>query len=89
MIEAASGEEALRLVDEGPQSDLAVTDHLMPGVSGTDLARAVRTSRPGMPILLVSGYAEREGLDADLPRLAKSFRKDEFAASLGPLGGTG
>jgi PAS domain S-box-containing protein len=85
VVEVSSGEEAMRLVDAGQPFDLLVTDHLMPGVSGTDLARVVRTSRPGAAILLVSGYAEREGLDPDLPRLTKPFRKDELAASLTQL----
>jgi CheY-like chemotaxis protein len=87
VIEAASGEEAMQLVDSGKGFDLLVTDHLMPGISGTDLARAVRTVRPAVPVLLVSGYAEREGVDPDLPRLIKPFRKDELAASLAQLTG--
>ncbi|WP_406817948.1 response regulator, partial [Klebsiella oxytoca] len=64
----------MQLLDSGLKFDVLVTDHLMPGVSGTDLAGIVRTSRPGTTILLVSGYAEREGLDPDLPRLTKPFR---------------
>ena len=57
----------------------------MPGMNGTDLARAIRTLRPGVPVLLVSGYAETEGIPADLPRLTKPFRKDELASSLEQL----
>ena len=87
VLEAASGEEAMRLLDGGQPFDLLVTDHLMPGINGTDLARIVRTARPGTAILLVSGYAEREGLDPDLLRLTKPFRKNELAASLSQLGG--
>jgi PAS domain S-box-containing protein len=87
VIEAASGEEALQLLDAGQAFDLLVTDHLMPGISGTDLARVVRTSRPGTAVLLVSGYAELAGLDPDLPRLAKPFRKSELALSLTELSG--
>jgi PAS domain S-box-containing protein len=87
VIEAASGEEAMELMDTGEAFDLLVTDHLMPGINGTDLARVVRASRPGTPILLVSGYAEREGLDPDLPRLTKPFRKSELAVSLAQLRG--
>jgi PAS domain S-box-containing protein len=86
VVEASSGEEALRLVRDDRTFDILVTDHLMPGLTGTDLARAVRTSRPGTPVLLVSGYGEREGLDPDLPRLTKPFRKDELAACLAELG---
>lgn len=87
VIEAASGEEAMQVMANGEPFDLLVTDHLMPGINGTDLARVVRTSRPGTAILLVSGYAEREGLDPDVPRLTKPFRKSELAASLCQLRG--
>ncbi|WP_256574685.1 ATP-binding protein [Pseudomonas sp. PA15(2017)] len=87
VIEAASGEEAMQLVANREPFDLLVTDHLMPGINGTDLARVVRTSRPGIGILLVSGYAERDGLDPELPRLTKPFRKSELAASLAQLRG--
>jgi CheY-like chemotaxis protein len=85
VIEASSAEEAMRLVDRGEPFDLLVTDHLMPGMNGTDLARAIRSTRPTVPVLLVSGYAEREGIDPDLPRLTKPFRKDELAAGLAQL----
>lgn len=82
VVEADSAETALRLVRSGEHFDVLITDHLMPGMSGTDLARTVRATHPDVPVLLVSGYGEREGLDADLPRLTKPFRKDELAVSL-------
>lgn len=87
VIEVGSGEEAMQLMENGQVFDLLITDHLMPGINGTDLARVVRSSRPEAAILLVSGYAEREGLDPDLPRLIKPFRKSELAASLAPVHG--
>jgi len=89
VIEAASAEDALRLFNGGERVDLLVTDHLMPGMTGADLARAVRAARPELPVLLVSGYAESEGITADLPRLTKPFRKDELAASLAQLATAG
>ncbi|HEX8446668.1 MAG TPA: ATP-binding protein, partial [Sphingomonas sp.] len=82
VVEAASGEEAMRLVEQGGSFDLLVTDHLMPGMTGTDLARAIRSLKPDLPVLLVSGYAENEGIDPTLPRLTKPFRKDDLATSL-------
>lgn len=85
VVEASSGEEALGLLRHDDSFDLLVTDHLMPGVSGTDLARMIRSSRPALPVLLISGYGERDGLDVDLPRLTKPFRKDELATSLSDL----
>ena len=87
VVEAASGEQALELMHTEQQFDLLVTDHLMPGISGTVLARAVRHSRPNTAILIISGYAEREGIDPDLPRLNKPFRKYELAARLAGMGG--
>ena len=82
VVEAASAEEALQLVDAGATPDILVTDHLMPGISGEDLARRLRARRPGLPVLIVSGYAEAEGIAADLPRLTKPFRNAELAESL-------
>ena len=38
-----------------------------------------------MPILVISGYAESEGIEPDLPRLTKPFRKDELVAGLASL----
>jgi PAS domain S-box-containing protein len=85
VIEAASGEEAMHLIKAGTYFDLLVTDHLMPGLTGTDLIQAVRSAKPGTPVLLVSGYAENAAIDPGIARLAKPFRKDELAASLALL----
>jgi PAS domain S-box-containing protein len=82
VIEANSAEEAVKLLAEGRPVDVVVTDHLMPGMTGTELARHVQVTHPELPVLLVSGYAELEGIDADRPRLTKPFRKDELAATL-------
>ncbi len=85
VIEVASGEAAMRLVHGGKHFDLLVTDHLMPGMNGTELALAVRAIRPNVPVLLVSGYAESEGVNPSLPRLTKPFRKDELASSIAQI----
>jgi YesN/AraC family two-component response regulator len=57
----------------------------MPGMSGVDMARTIRDSHPGLPVLVVSGYAEVDGIASDLSRLTKPFRKDELAAMLRSL----
>ncbi|PCD02215.1 hybrid sensor histidine kinase/response regulator [Sphingomonas spermidinifaciens] len=85
VVEAGSAEEALDLIKAGAQPDLLVTDHLMAGMSGTDLARQARALNPALPILLVSGYAEVEGIAHDLPRLTKPFRSGDLAATLATL----
>jgi CheY-like chemotaxis protein len=82
VVEAASGEEALRLVEGGLKFDVLVTDHLMPGMNGTDLARVVLERLPESSALVVSGYADVDGIAADLPRLSKPYRQDELASAL-------
>ena len=84
VIEAASAEQALELIDAGHVPNVLVTDHLMPGMSGEELARTLRARQPQLPILIMSGYAEAEGVALDLPRLTKPFRNAELAA-LRPL----
>ncbi|MGX4804879.1 PAS domain-containing protein [Bradyrhizobium guangdongense] len=85
VIEAASAEEALRLVDRGMSFDILVTDHLMPGMSGTELAHRIQSDRPAMKVLIVSGYTDSIDISPDLPRLTKPFRSDELAASLAAI----
>jgi nitrogen-specific signal transduction histidine kinase/CheY-like chemotaxis protein len=85
VTEATSAEEALRLLAEGLAPGLMVTDHLMPGMSGAELARIVKSQQPALPVLIVSGYAEAEGVAPDLARLTKPFRKAELAESLASL----
>lgn len=80
--EADSAPAALRALDEGLKPDLLITDHLMPGMSGVDLARAVRGRLPETKVLIVSGFAEAEGLDPALPRLTKPFVQGELLAAL-------
>ena len=55
--EAASPHEALRLFTAAPQSfDVLLTDVVMPGMPGTQLASRVRDLRPDLPVLFMSGY---------------------------------
>ncbi|BBF71402.1 hybrid sensor histidine kinase/response regulator [Sphingomonas bisphenolicum] len=85
VVEAHSGEEALRLMHGSDEIDLLVTDHLMPGITGTDLATKLRELRPGMRVLVVSGYAEGKGISPDLPRLTKPFKQSDLANCLAQL----
>ncbi len=84
-VEAGSAEEALRLIAEGLRPDIVVTDHLMPAMTGTQLARRLAVSHPALKVLIMSGYAEMDGIAAELPRLAKPFRSEELAACLSRL----
>ncbi|WP_448657749.1 MHYT domain-containing protein [Sphingomonas sp. CJ99] len=83
---ADSGEAALALLDSGFRPDLLITDHLMPGMTGNALARTCRTRMADLPILILSGYADADGIDADLPRLTKPFRHAELAQAIQQAG---
>jgi signal transduction histidine kinase len=85
VAEAASAQEAISRIEAGERFDLIITDHLMPGMTGMDLAREIRARKSQVPVLLVSGYADAKGIEADVPRLTKPFRADELAASLGQI----
>ncbi|MEO8701549.1 MAG: response regulator [Kofleriaceae bacterium] len=59
VLEASSVEDASTLCDHHPRPiDLLLTDIVMPGASGWQLAAALRTKRPEMKVLYMSGYAE-------------------------------
>jgi PAS domain S-box-containing protein len=83
--EACSAEEALRLIEDGLEFDVLVTDHLMPGMTGVDLVRALHRRLPSAPALIVSGFAETDSIAPDLLRLAKPFRQADLAAMLAKL----
>jgi PAS domain S-box-containing protein len=82
VVEADNGEAAMALVAEGLRPDLLVTDQLMPGLSGTDLAMRLRERFTELPVLIVSGYADLDSLSPAFPHLSKPFRHAELAAAL-------
>ena len=77
VLKAASGDEALRVAHDFREPiDLLLTDVVMPGMKGPDLARRLKTLRPTTRVLLMSGYAAEVVTSADLrdtPLLAKPF----------------
>ena len=87
VLEASSGEQALAMLRGGLVVDVLISDHLMPGITGVDLAREARTLLPRLRVLIVSGYAEEDGLSPDILRLSKPFRQAQLAACLAELNG--
>jgi signal transduction histidine kinase/CheY-like chemotaxis protein len=86
VIGANSGQHALDILRSEQQIDLMMTDHVMPGMTGIELAAASRQVRPSLPILLATGYAELpEGAQLDLPRLAKPYHQEQLRDRLEQL----
>jgi signal transduction histidine kinase len=85
-IESGSGEEALRLLENDPDIEIVITDHAMPGMTGTELAERVRQTWPDLPVAITTGYAELPaGRSLDLPHLLKPYGQKELAALLASL----
>jgi signal transduction histidine kinase/DNA-binding response OmpR family regulator len=86
VIGASSGLHALDIIRSEQPLDLMMTDHVMPGMTGVELAAASRELRPSLPILLATGYAELpDGAQVDLPRLAKPYHQDQLRDRLDQL----
>ncbi|WP_289014358.1 response regulator [uncultured Methylobacterium sp.] len=85
VVEVESGFQALEWLRarEG-RVDLVITDHAMPGMSGSELIRRLRETDPLLPVLLASGYADmaEEEHAEDWPRLSKPFRQGELAVAV-------
>jgi signal transduction histidine kinase/DNA-binding LacI/PurR family transcriptional regulator len=63
VFEAADGSEALRVsADHAGPLDLVITDVVMPGMGGRELVRHLAVSRPGTPVLYISGYADSSSI---------------------------
>jgi PAS domain S-box-containing protein len=83
VTEANSGAEALKILQGGQTFDLLITDYSMPGMTGGQLAKAVREMLPDLPILVATGYADLPpGVGIDLPRLGKPYTQDQLAAEI-------
>jgi len=86
VVEAHSAKEALDLVESGLAPDLVITDHAMPGMTGTELAVTLRARHPSLPILLATGYQElKEGQPLDLPRLSKPYNQARLSTEIARL----
>src|SRR5690348_1853574 len=59
---AANGEEGFETLSGG-KFDLMVTDFKMPRMNGIELIRKAKALQPGLPVILLSGFAEAYGLD--------------------------
>jgi CheY-like chemotaxis protein len=83
VTEAHSGKHALELLESGEAIDVLVTDQVMPGMTGTQLAAVARQRRPALPILLVSGYTDLPSSQlVQWPRLSKPYQQAQLQAAI-------
>jgi CheY-like chemotaxis protein len=83
---ASSGGRALEMLVADVNVDLVITDYAMPGMTGKELARRIRETRPNLPVVLASGYAELAAQDdSGLPRLDKPYALDKLASVIGAM----
>jgi PAS domain S-box-containing protein len=88
---ASRGREALRLLEDPRQEfDLLVSDVVMPGMRGVELARRANQLRPELPVLLMSGYTTPLGAEdrkalGESPLLEKPFSRRDLLGEVRAL----
>ncbi|CAN5313731.1 hypothetical protein BH11PSE9_BH11PSE9_05470 [soil metagenome] len=93
-IEAADGPSGLQVLMSAQDIDLLVTDIGLPGLNGRQVAEAARTRRPGLKVLLMTGYAENANfgdsvLGDGMDLITKPFAMDDLALRLRGMLGAG
>ena len=86
VIEASDGAEVIALLKSEPACcDLLITDYAMPRGSGAEVIRQARELSPGLPAIIITGYADAKSIarrPEDVPVLSKPFTADEVLAAM-------
>ena len=87
VLEAANGLEAAAMLEAVEDIALLVSDTVMPGMGGRELATLARRLHPQLPILLITGYATADAPAAapDIPTLRKPFERAALASAIATL----
>jgi PAS domain S-box-containing protein len=82
--EAASGAEALAILDDRVPIELAVVDYAMPRMSGIEFVRAARERRLDLPVVYITGYADPQevAIDGDAIIVRKPYRAAELVRTI-------
>jgi len=86
VVVASSADDALAIANSDPTIDLVITDHAMPGMTGAELIAQLQERRPGLKIVLATGYADiPRNVSSLVPRLDKPYRLESLAAAVAML----
>jgi CheY-like chemotaxis protein len=86
VLVAANGERALAMIEAGLEVDVAFSDIVMPGkISGIDLAGILRERRPGLPVVLATGYTDQRVTVPGVQVLAKPYEIGQLVDLLAGL----
>jgi CheY-like chemotaxis protein len=89
VFQATSGKQALDIIRREKALDLVITDQVMPELTGSQVAEAIRAEWPNLRILLTTGYAEwPQEADPSLPKLAKPFGQGDLAQAVAAAAAT-
>jgi two-component system NtrC family sensor kinase len=84
-VEAKDGHTALTLIEQDPTIELVLSDVVMPGgMNGLELGRTLRKQRPGLPVVLATGYTQwgSRVMDEDFTLIAKPYHREALAAAI-------
>lgn len=82
VIEAVSAREALGVLRDGAPVDLVITDQAMPEMTGVELARAVQTEWPHVPVVLATGYSDLPPGSPPVAMIGKPFSETDLARTI-------
>ena len=88
VLPVTNGRKALTVLKANRAIRLLVVDFTMPEMNGAAVAREVRASRPRLPILLITGNADPDAIQADLPdvpMLRKPFDREQLTTRIADL----
>lgn len=81
VVAAEDSETALELLAHEPPFDLLLSDIVLPGMNGVELAAQIQVLQPSIKVLFMSGYQREHRVDPHL-LLAKPFANDELLAKI-------
>ena len=86
VFQAHSGKEAIEILRRENSIDLVIADQVMPKMTGTELAKTMKTEWPDIPVLLATGYTDRLGEEGlALPKLAKPYLQRDLSDAIARL----